>query len=390
MRVLHCAGFHDTKLYYRSNYYLEGLAVDHGCQVLMLASDLSYPHIGQKKERIREPDPEIPYTLHRKSAVFHFTDAVFFPVGAEVDEFKPDIVHIYEGRQYATYLIARKCWRCGIPFVYEQEQRCDGSSFHGKLWSRLFVRRWLRWIAKRASLIRVVTPGALEYINEVSGVDLSSKCDITTLGFNDGLFYADDTLRDGFRRRLGIDDDEVTVAITGKFARWKRLEIPIDAFKETPNKKLRLLIQGSFENGLMEEVVERAKDDPRISISSGLLDRPSLNEFYNGVDYLVWTSPTNSFFEALGTNTKIIIPYGDGTSHLASDNIVFFGDPSSVTKGSGVVFDYERGKAQLKAVFGALSAYEKKDGGKERFSTKGIVQELYNQYLGILSDRKKN
>lgn len=385
MKVLHCIGFHDSRLYYRTNYYLEELARSHTCQPLMLTGDLSFPHIGQKKERIRRDEPALSYGLRRERAFFHLRDAVAFRTSKAIRDFRPDIAHLYEGRQFAPYLAARTCVRLGIPFVYEPEQRSDGSSLAGRAWSRLVARPWIRFLAEKSALIRVVTPGALEYLNQVCGRDLSAKTVLVTLAYNERDFFPDADLRKAFRAREGLADGLIGVGLTGKFSPQKKIEAAIEGFKRAANGRMRLFIQGAFESGYREKILAACAGDPKISVRDGLLDRRRLNEFYNGMDYLLWTSPTNSFFEALGTDTKIIVPFGDATRHLISENIIFYGDGDCVEKGLGMLSDTGAGAVAIAKALGGLGPYAKTDGGKECFSARGITRELFEEYSRIIS-----
>ena len=113
-----------------------------------------------------------------------------------------------------------------------------------------------------------------------------------------------------------------------------------------------------------------------------------LNKFYNMCDFMLWTYPTNSFFEALGTRTPIIVPFGSATEHLYSSNIIHYGNKHSIDyQGNHIICDYLI-EYELQQVFNSLKYHISVTINSIAFST--ITSDLINDYHYVNAHQQMN
>ena len=119
-----------------------------------------------------------------------------------------------------------------------------------------------------------------------------------------------------------------------------------------------------------------------------MLDRKGLNELFCGCDCAIWTSPTISFFEALGTGLKILIPYGSATSHLSHELISFYGFLNS-----NIEYNQTTIKKFDKYLIEEINDYilnfnvNKKRNSVTKYASVNIVQKLIFQYNNVLLNK---
>ena len=135
-------------------------------------------------------------------------------------------------------------------------------------------------------------------------------------------------------------------------------------------------------NTIRDKINDLISGHPSIKFHSFLYDQKKLNAFFNGIDCAIWTLPTISFFEALGTGLRILIPYGDATSHLSHTNIRFFGKNGGIIPGENDINDAE---LIIRELIPLLTALEK-DYPRipaEEYEKDIIVKELLDEYRRI-------
>jgi glycosyltransferase involved in cell wall biosynthesis len=384
MRILHCMSFHEDDIYYRGNYYTEGLVRRPGARVMILTSTYGHEIPGAGRRRF----PAGCLRAHgvlvvRMRPRWLLRGMVSYRYAAIIRRLRPDIVHLYEAAMYVTYRIAVYCARRGIPFVYEHEQREAGASFLGRLKSRA-VNHWLRRVVPRASAVRVATNGAAVYLKEHVGANVDPV--LVPLAYNSRAFFPSESLRNEFRALQGMPDQHLAIGTSGKFAAFKRLDVLVDAFKRAAGVRddIVLFIVGAFEERYLKDIQRAGAGCERIVLAPSYLKRPELNRFYNGLDYGIWTTPTNSFFEAMGTGLPIIIPWGHATDHLNDENITFFGRRGGIEHATNGIGDPTRIGAELADLFVQLRRRPQRQPSLQ-YEKDVVTDELGASYERILA-----
>ncbi len=382
MKILHCVGWTDTGLHYRQNYYVNELSKS--VEVILLTSSSAHKRTFQTSvDRVESNEPRY---LIRRHALFDWKGMIVFKFMDVFESFKPDVVHLYEASQGVTYLLAKACVRMNIPYVYEHEQRSDGTTIFRILQAKLLTKPWVRFAARNAGLVRVVTPGAAEYIGRISG---RQNCYIGTLAYDPQRSFYSAELRESFRREFALGR-KTALCITGTFPIEKRIDVLVEAFcaASMVRKDLMLFVAGSIQAAIKEKLQLQGVSN-NVVYFGRMLNGEQLNRLFCGCDAAIWTKPTISFFEAIGTGLKIYIPFGSGTSHLDGKLVNHYGKNGGIEWSETVVEDGETIKEELVHLILGMTQSTLRTPD-ERFSSPNIARELLSQYVTIHNGQKAN
>ena len=116
-------------------------------------------------------------------------------------------------------------------------------------------------------------------------------------GYNDKAFSPATHLRSNFRKRNKINKSDVIIGYAGRYARQKNIYSMLIAFSKISkiNNKVYLYMVGrdiNFENKELSNYINNLKINKKIFI---LKEQKSLKEFYNGIDFLILASHSESF-----------------------------------------------------------------------------------------------
>jgi len=381
MKIAYCIGFYDRNFNYREKLYAEYFSQIEGIEVYILTSNLPYPSTNKTKKKFDTgTTKEGNITVIRRHQVFKFHDIIFFKFKNTILQINPDVVHVFDPRQYITYKIAKFAFRKNITAILEHEQRTEGGRLLGRIRSKLLTNKWIKKTIRYCSVIDVATPGAKNYL-----VDLDSKSEnkinILPLCYDERFFYYDRCLYQSFREKYKVQKGKIIIGISGKFTKNKKLELIIEAFNETNRNDFLLFIVGETENGYLKKLRKLINNNKRILFINRLLNTAELNEFFNGIDYGIWTSPTISFFEAIGTGLYIIIPYGSATKHLISKNIIFYGSNGGINR-DNFIEDNFKIKNEIINIFSSLNK-EYQRVVEKRYERNAVLKELQKLYLDL-------
>jgi len=384
LRILHCIGFFDKNYLYREYYYTKYLSEIPGNQVYILTSNKSYPFKHEKKTSFK---PGVyksgKIIIIRKFVLLQYTDWVFFLYKRIIDRINPDVLHFYECRQYITYKVAKYCSKKNIRLIYEHEQRDMGSSLLGRIRAVFFTIRWLKKIMPYVDKVRVVTPGGKKFLLDNVNSSITDKIAVETLAYDKHVFFLDRHLREKYRKENKLDDNIIVIGTTGKFYPAKKIEVIINAFLETKRDDLFLIIMGVGEDFYVKRIKEMIINKKQILFVKKFLNKDNLNIFFNGIDYALWTMPTISFFEAIGTNLKIIIPSGQGTSHLQGENFIFFGKESGMNQDFTSIMDNHKIQSEITMIFKNLKKYNREaKRDTHKYEITYVVKNLLRLYQG--------
>ena len=337
-KILIIIGYHENDYFFRNNYYAENLAKHN--EVSILTSDRGYFFKTHSKTQPKFKTGKETYKgvqIIRQKSYFNFFAQTYFSTKKIIDQINPDIVLVYEFQQFVTFWATRYCLKKKIPVIYEHEQRDIGSSLLGKIRSYIFTIPAIKSVLHKVQHIRTVTSGSMDFLKENLKSNTSfPPHSVVTLGYNKKKYFYKSSLRNAFRKKYHLKNDDIVIGVTGKFFRAKQIETVIEAFQKSihkvKNKKIKLFLIGKadpeYANRLEKLMEEDSLSFSHIRYIPELLSLEELNTAFNAFDYGLWTSATISYFEALGSGLKIIIPYGSASDHLKSQKIIFYGKES--------------------------------------------------------------
>lgn len=307
MKVAIITGFFDETFYYREHAYADYLKnneTDH----IIFTSNCNLP---QKKNKSKISDSG-KYNVLRFGPLFKYKDIVIINYLKELIRFSPDIVHVFDAQQLVSILAIYWASESKIPIIYDHELQKIPESFLGKLRFYLLTYPFIRYSLKKSSLIRIVTPAALNLLNRIYKVDVE-KINMEHLGYSSN-FKLDSNLP------FIIENSSYYIMTSGYFDTSKNLESIIAGFLLScrNNYKLKLLIIGPIENVKLKRIIEK---ENRILHYENYLNFEQLNYLYSKINIHIWPKSTSSIFEALKFNKHIILNLGEDTSHLKSKQI---------------------------------------------------------------------
>ncbi|KOA20578.1 putative glycosyl transferase [Clostridium homopropionicum DSM 5847] len=313
MKILFIIGFYMSNHSYRENYYAK-LLEEYGHQVKVITSDIYYPFSNLTKQRrlnlVREEVSD--KFVERREHKFLLKDMVYFSFKDVFDTFRPDIVHLMEGRQLISYFASEEAKKKNIPVIYEHEQRTDFGSFLGVIRNKIINRHLIKNTARNSTGIRTVSRESLEYLSNIISTD-NKIVEVATLGYNDKIFKMNNSCRNKVRNELSVKADEFLIITSGKFLGNKKLNLLVKSFlsAKANNSKMRMIIVGEI-----NEDISIYLDNSDIIIIPQLVNENRLNELFNAADLAIWTRYTISYFQSLGTGCPILVPNFKYTQQL--------------------------------------------------------------------------
>lgn len=386
MKILHCIGFYNTDLSYREHYYTKKLSENTNDTVYILTSNRSYPFGKLKKKSFKIGMQKIKKNLYliRSKRIFQLRDFILFPYKKHIDTINPDIIHVYDGIQGIGAFISQYAKHKNIPVVYEHEQRRLSGSVLFFIRNLIFTLPSISIILKNSNFVRCVTPGAISFLKKIFPHKMKKKqFSITSLGYDKNIFYRNTNERKFFRNKYKIKKDTICIGWTGKIYPYKNLEVIINAFKNNSESN-KLFIIGTGDLNYINRLKHLSADDKNIYWITTLLNQQKLRQFFNAMDYGIWTMPTISFFEALGTGLPIIIPYGNATAHINSTKVIFYGKDSVDT--NNCILSNKRNIEELREIFINLKQSHHDIDRSNKYNWESIVQQLREQYERLIHE----
>lgn len=387
MKILHCIGFYETDLPYREHYYTKKLSENKNDTVYILTSNRSYPFGKLKKRSFKIGMQKIKNNLYliRNKRIFQLKNFILFPYKQYIDTIKPDIIHIYDGIQGIGAFISLYAKHKKIPVVYEHEQRRLSGSILFFIRNIVFTLPSINIILKNSNFVRSVTPGAIIFLkkyfpNKMKKISFS----ISTLGYDKKIFFRNENERANFRNKYKIKKDTICIGWTGKIYSYKKLEVIINAFENVSDSK-KLFIVGTGDLNYINRLKQISSNNKNIYWITTLFNQQKLREFFNAMDYGIWTMPTISYFEALGTGLPIIIPYGNATSHINTTKVIFYGKDS--VDANNCIQSNKKNIETLREIFINLKTSNHGIDNTNKYNWEYIVKKLKEQYKRLIHEK---
>ena len=241
-----------------------------------------------------------------------------------IQEFKPDIVHTHASK--AGALGRKAAFACKVPIVVHTFHGHVFHSYFGKLKTTLykFIERRL---AKKSSGIIAISELQKKELTEIHRICSVDKVKVIPLGFDLIQFQENwAQKREIIRSRYQLSEDEVAIAIVGRFAPIKNHAFFFDVIEQVLQKQMlniRIFVVGDGEMRLMIE--DRAKKinelyGEKVVLTSWIKDIATFNA---GMDIICLTSDNEgtpvSLIEAQASNVVVISTNVGGVKDIMLD-----------------------------------------------------------------------
>ncbi|TNE55752.1 MAG: glycosyltransferase family 1 protein [Bacteroidetes bacterium] len=241
-----------------------------------------------------------------------------------IREFEPDIVHTHASK--AGALGRKAAFACKVPVVVHTFHGHVFHSYFGKLKTMVFKTIEKR-LAKRSSGIIAISNLQKQELTNEYGICASEKVRVIPLGFDLGRFQENrEENREVTRKKFGLQEDQVAVAIIGRLAAIKNHAFFLDVIQEVLNrgmKQIKVFIVG--DGDMRAEIESRVKElnkrfGAHIEMTSWI---KNIARFNAGMDVICLTSDNEgtpvSLIEAQASNVPVISTNVGGVRDIMLD-----------------------------------------------------------------------
>jgi 1,2-diacylglycerol 3-alpha-glucosyltransferase len=230
----------------------------------------------------------------------------------------------------------------------------------------------------------IVAPSRLAR-DVLQGYGIRTPIEVITSGVSNGDHVP---VPGGFRGRLGIPADAMTLLYVGRLAREKNLDMLLSAFRLISDKdssaRLALVGGGPYTESLREQT-ERLRLTERV-VFAGPLPRADLASAYADSDIFVWPSITETqglaVCEALSAGLPCVAANGGGTPECLQDgvdSIVTLNDSAAFAESALRLLQDKDLRDRMAA--GALK-------NSSRFSTSEMATNFVDFYSSVIGNFK--
>ena len=228
-----------------------------------------------------------------------------------IKEYQPDIVHTHASK--AGALGRKAAHSSGVPVIVHTFHGHVFHSYFGKLKTKLF-KSIERNLAKKSTGIIAISDKQKNELSEIHGICPSDKIKVIQLGFDLKPFNDKrQNERATVRKELGLNSDEVAIAIVGRLALIKDHGFFLEAIEgllSQTSKAVKVFIVGDGDqrDWIQERVNQiNSKFDDQIEMTSWIQD---IGRFNAGMDLVCLTSKNEgtpvSLIEAQAGNIPVI------------------------------------------------------------------------------------
>jgi len=246
-----------------------------------------------------------------------------------IKEYKPDIVHTHAAK--AGALGRRAAQKCGVPVIVHTFHGHVFHSYFGKLKSEIF-KRIERSLAKISTGIIAISEQQKIELSEIHKICAPEKIEVIPLGLDLSKFNENKSEnRTRMRKELGLEEDEVALAIIGRLAPVKDHIFFLDVIQQTApkcSKKIKVFIVG---DGSERESIEAKAQEinqqirPIITLTSWIEDIVPLN---HAMDIICLTSKNEgtpvSLIEAQAAGVPVISTNVGGVKDIVENGVTGF------------------------------------------------------------------
>lgn len=197
-----------------------------------------------------------------------------------------------------------------------------------KIIYKYIINKSLPYINK----IFVIAPGCKKFAKEMYNIP-EEKMEYLLLGADTEKidFENKEEIRKEIRKRLDIKISDFVLITGGKLNKGKNIELLLNAFKDTDCQNLKLIIFGTFNDDIKQELLERIKDDNRVKYI-GWLKGEEVYNYYLASDVAIFPGTKSALWEqAIASGLPIICKRWEGMEYVdVGGNCLFInGDSKS-------------------------------------------------------------
>lgn len=182
-----------------------------------------------------------------------------------------------------------------------------------------YVRKWYG-----------VLPARVDFLRDVYKIP-AEKIEFLPMGADDDLVekYSTKEVRQEYRKKYGIDDDDFLIVTGGKIDLAKKQTLLLmDAVNQINNPRIKLIVFGSIVPELKEEVIKKCSEKVRYI---GWISSEQSYPHFAMADLVVFPGRHSVFWEQVaGQGIPMVVKYWPGTTHVNRDGCVEFLNNDSV------------------------------------------------------------
>lgn len=231
-----------------------------------------------------------------------------------IREYKPDIVHTHASKAGALGRKAAKA--CDVPIIVHTFHGHVFHSYFGKAKTMVF-KGIERNLARKSSAIVAISDIQKKELTKDHKICPAHKVEVVPLGFDLEPFHQKRiSERDTQRKKWGLSEDDVAIAIVGRLAPIKNHDFFLDCISEVleqTSKSIKVFIvgDGSERESIENRVAEiNSKHNNRLEMTSWISD---IGEFNAGMDIICLTSNNE------GTPVSLIEAQAGGIPVVSTD-----------------------------------------------------------------------
>ncbi len=310
MRIVHVTGYFSESMEYQENLLPVG-QVELGHTVFILTGRKEAEFDFNKKNRDKGVI-EFDYKgvrVYRLDDYFEFKNKgpILKGLIKKIWNLKPDVLFIHGiGSALCVgliYKILNNKVRLQIDIHSTESNSLKsliGPTYHNvfKLFFKIYKNKFDKLFA--------IAPECAVFMQKYYGLKESEITHLPLPGDNSFMLKAD-SIRENFRKKIGLKDDELVVLHAGKLSKDKKTEQILRNFEKINNKKLRLVLAGTADPDLISVINAILAKDSRV-IYLGWLSADELREVFFGSDLLVQPgSLSNVFISAICCGLPILV-----------------------------------------------------------------------------------
>jgi len=182
---------------------------------------------------------------------------------------------------------------------------------------KLFWKYWAQKLNPYVTKFYGVLPARVDFLVDMYKLP-KEKVELLVMGADDEKVELSNTveIRKQIREKHQIADDDFLIVTGGKIDAWKKQTLLLmEAVKEIPNNKVKLIVFGSVTDDLKEKVNSLCLEDKVKYI--GWISSDESYKYFAVADLLVFPGRHSVFWEqAAGQGIPMIVKYWDGTTHV--------------------------------------------------------------------------
>lgn len=305
-----------------------------------------------------------------------------------IEEFKPHIVHTHAAK--AGALGRRAAVKCGVPIIVHTYHGHVFHSYFGKVKTNVFklIERRLAKKTTRIVAISEIQKKELSIDHSICPLDQIS---VIPLGFDLNPFHqAGIENREAKRKELHLEENEIAIALIGRFAPVKNHKLLFDALEEILpqiKEKIKVFIvgDGSEREYIEERTVGLNKNYPNtVFLTSWIKDIASFNA---GMDIICLCSLNEgtpvSLIEAQAGNIPVLTTDVGGVRDIIVEGETGFVVPSN---------DLQAFAEKLKQlIVNEKKRLEMSQNGwthvRDKFSYQRLASDVANLYEKLLKEK---